>query len=230
MRSASEPIARLANRQDDCTGRFWEGRFKAQRITDEAGLLACAMYVDLNPVRAAMAATPEQSEHTSGYDRIKSLKGQQLESAASELVPISLSEAATEMTSTTPTERRQKAASRKNKRNVPARRIPRDGWLAPLAINERKHTGPQAIQIGIVSGGGKQFRKGHLTFQTGVRSEQRFAAHHHRPTRNAYRPLRRSHAIGVAKRDTATDQAVEVRRMDRVVAIRRNGICPLVIA
>ncbi len=59
MRALSEPIARMANQQDECTGRFWEGRFKAMRIVDETGLLACAMYVDLNPVRAAMAATPE---------------------------------------------------------------------------------------------------------------------------------------------------------------------------
>jgi len=51
MRALSEPIARMANRQDECTGRFWEGCFKALRIVDEAGLLACAMYVDLNPVR-----------------------------------------------------------------------------------------------------------------------------------------------------------------------------------
>ena len=150
MRTACEPIARMANKQDGVTGRFWEGRFKAQRITDEAGLLACAMYVDLNPVRAAMAATPEQSEHTSAYDRIKSLKGQQLDSAASELVPVSLSEAASEMKSTPLSQRRQKAAARKNrKRPVPHHRIPRDGWLAPLALNERKSPGPQASRSGI---------------------------------------------------------------------------------
>ena len=34
MRSLSEPIARMANRQDKCPGRFWEGRFKALRIVE----------------------------------------------------------------------------------------------------------------------------------------------------------------------------------------------------
>ncbi|MEZ6120626.1 MAG: hypothetical protein R3C28_29170 [Pirellulaceae bacterium] len=60
MRALAEPIARLANKQDECTGRFWEGRFKAQRITDEAGLLACAMHVDPNPIKAAMADSPSE--------------------------------------------------------------------------------------------------------------------------------------------------------------------------
>ncbi|MEM8672206.1 MAG: hypothetical protein AAGG48_32120, partial [Planctomycetota bacterium] len=75
MRALSEPIARMANKQDECTGRFWEGRFKCQRIVDEAGLLACAMYVDLNPVRAAIAESPEEAEHTSAYDRSKARRG-----------------------------------------------------------------------------------------------------------------------------------------------------------
>ncbi len=146
MRSVSEPIARLANKQDECTGRFWEGRFKAQRITDESGLLACAMYVDLNPIRAAMAATAEQSRHTSAFDRIGALKGDQVDSAASQLVPISTDEAA-ELIKNTPVERRSTVAAAVKRTG--RRRIPRDGWLSPLKLKERSSPGPQASRSGV---------------------------------------------------------------------------------
>ena len=70
MKSLKEPISRRANNEDKCTGFFWEGRYKSIAILDEASLLATCAYIDLNPVAAGLAATPETSAHTSMKSRL----------------------------------------------------------------------------------------------------------------------------------------------------------------
>lgn len=70
MRCLAEPIARRANVEDRCKGRFWEGRYKCQLLCDERAVLAAMAYVDLNPIRAGMADRLESSAHTSVQQRI----------------------------------------------------------------------------------------------------------------------------------------------------------------
>lgn len=117
MRQLAEHVAVRANREDECTGRFWEGRFKCQPLLDEAAILACSAYVDLNPVRAKIAETPEESDYTSAQDRIEGAKA-----------------------------RKQIARARKGLGRVEERkqnsRPMRDEFLSPVYLNEGGRPGP----------------------------------------------------------------------------------------
>jgi REP element-mobilizing transposase RayT len=70
MGRLNEYIARAANKEDNVKGRFWESRFRCLPLLDVAAIAACMVYVDLNPIRAGLAATPEQSDFTSIQERI----------------------------------------------------------------------------------------------------------------------------------------------------------------
>jgi len=74
MRILNQNIARQANKEDQAKGHFWESRFKSQALLDETALLSVMAYVDLNPIRAGIAFTPEESDFTSIQVRIEGVE------------------------------------------------------------------------------------------------------------------------------------------------------------
>jgi REP element-mobilizing transposase RayT len=82
MRLLSQNIGQRANREDKEVGKFWQARYRAVRLLDETAILACAAYVDLNPIRAAMAETIEESDFTSAQKRARDLQARQWQKIA----------------------------------------------------------------------------------------------------------------------------------------------------
>lgn len=65
------PVSRMANEESGKAGHFWDDRFGCKRLPDDPSLLACSLYVNLNPIRAGMASRPEEARYTSAYARIQ---------------------------------------------------------------------------------------------------------------------------------------------------------------
>jgi len=84
MSRLNTQISRMANSEDECRGHFWESRFKSQALLDNTAVLTCMMYVDLNPIRAGIAKTLENSDFTSIQERIFEL-GKTIELAKNKL-------------------------------------------------------------------------------------------------------------------------------------------------
>ena len=93
MRLLCQKIATRANAEDGEQGKFWQARFRAVRLLDEESLLACAAYVDLNPIRAALAESLEASDFTSVQRRLQALQGGEAAQADAFLAPLFIDEA-----------------------------------------------------------------------------------------------------------------------------------------
>ena len=74
MKHLKQPVAWRANREDECTGHFFEGRFYSGALLSEQAVLAAMSYVDLNPVRAKICEAIDGYAHTSAYRRLQHLE------------------------------------------------------------------------------------------------------------------------------------------------------------
>ncbi|HHI79703.1 MAG TPA: transposase [Planctomycetes bacterium] len=70
MQMQNQFIARASNLEDGCKGRFFEGRFHCTRLEDIPVVAVCMQYIELNPIRAGMAKSIDESAFTSAFERL----------------------------------------------------------------------------------------------------------------------------------------------------------------
>lgn len=90
IRQLSQYMGIRCNAEDELTGHFWEARFGMTRLLDDAAVLACLAYVDLNPIRAHLTGSLEAYPHVSIGERLRTLDNQAVDTS-SWLAPIALS-------------------------------------------------------------------------------------------------------------------------------------------
>ncbi|HBJ35836.1 MAG TPA: hypothetical protein DDZ51_14030 [Planctomycetaceae bacterium] len=149
MRILCQKVAIRANMEDGELGKFWQSRYRAVRLLDEESLLACAAYVDLNPIRAAIAETLETSDFTSVQRRIQAMLGGEMGQATQADLSVAPSnDIAPSTTTTTPSECEPPIAT-KTAAAYSGCGIRSPAFLAPVELDQRgDSSGPCASSSG----------------------------------------------------------------------------------
>jgi REP element-mobilizing transposase RayT len=147
-----EHIAKKSNREDGVQGAFWEGTYGCELIEDENSLLACMAYVDLNPIRAMLAQSLEESDFTGAFERIHELR-QQLAIGEPDIETDRRASSQDASSQADSTDFRPIANSTLNWERQNHERI---GWLAPVEIE------PTGSGLDLDSFGRRPSRKGFL--------------------------------------------------------------------
>lgn len=135
MSALSEPIARRANIEDNVSGKFWENRFKAERMLDDASTLACSIYINLNHIRAKKPNLAEEGLDASIKLRLDGAKGIEVASQALNRIDLGEVDEVTNvrrLASIKTTKERMLAARKSSTK----RKILSGAWLAPLTLDE----------------------------------------------------------------------------------------------
>ncbi len=74
MRRVSGRQTRYVNKLEGRSGSLWEGRFKSSVVSTVDYLPACCRYIELNPVRAGMVASPGQYRWSSFRSKAEGMK------------------------------------------------------------------------------------------------------------------------------------------------------------